>query len=358
MQKSSRISLAVAAGLAALGAATAAQAATDVSIYGVVDLYGAYQKGDRNEVRLDSGGLSGSRLGFSASHDLPGGLKALGRLEAGVAADNGMSTQGGRTWGRQAWVGLAGGFGTLMLGRQYTPNFVGLATDDPFDAGAGSSVSNGIVTIVGGPRADNALGFEAPKMGPVSVFAMVGLAETSSSNEHGNYYGVNVRFADGPVGVGLTVGHHAKPNDGGAAATSALLAGSFDFGAAKLMGGVQYVKNTTRVANLDDDREEAFIGVQVPLGDGSLWAGAGTGRFKDIDNTRASQASVGYLHNLDKSTTLYVVGTTVKNGSVGTLSDGTNFFNASADTATGGGPAVTQQGRDAHQVIVGVRYRF
>ena len=148
MQNPSRISWGLACGLALLGAVPAASAATDVSIYGVVDLYGAYQRGDRTEVRLDSGGLSGSRLGFSASHDLPGGLKALGRLEAGVAADNGMSTQGGRTWGRQAWVGLAGGFGTVMLGRQYTPNFVGLATDDPFDAGAGSSVSNGIVSIV------------------------------------------------------------------------------------------------------------------------------------------------------------------------------------------------------------------
>jgi predicted porin len=348
MQNPSRFSLALVCGVAALGAASAAQAATDVSIYGVVDLYAAYQRGDRTEVRLDSGGLSGSRLGFSASHDLPAGLKVLGRLEAGVAADNGMSTQGGRTWGRQAWVGLAGGFGTLMLGRQYTPTFVGLATDDPFDAGAGSSVSNGIVSIVGGPRADNAIGYEAPKMGPVSVFGMVGLAESADSNEHSNLYALNVRFADGPVGVGVTFGHHAKPDDTGEAASSVLVAGSFDFGGAKLMGGVQYVKNATRAANLDDDREEAFIGVQVPLGDGQLWAGAGTGRFKDIDNTRASQGSVAYLHNLDKSTTVYVVGTTVKNG------DLTAF---STDTATGAGPAVSL-GRKAHALNVGVRYRF
>jgi predicted porin len=331
-----------------LGAVPAASAATDVSIYGVVDLYGAYQRGDRTEVRLDSGGLSGSRLGFSASHDLPGGLKALGRLEAGVAADNGMSTQGGRTWGRQAWVGLAGGFGTVMLGRQYTPNFVGLATDDPFDAGAGSSVSNGIVSIVGGPRADNALGYEAPKMGAVSVFGMVGLAESSSSNEHGNYYGVNVRYAEGPLGIGVTVGYHTKPDDAGEDASSVLLAGSFDFGGAKLMGGVQLVRNVTRAADVADNREEAFVGVQVPLGDGSLWAGAGTGRVKDVGGTRATQGSVGYLHSLDKSTTVYVVGTTVRNG------DNTAF---STDTATGAGPAVSP-GRNAHALNVGVRYRF
>jgi predicted porin len=219
-------------------------------------------------------------------------------------------------------------------------------------------VSNGIVTIVGGPRADNAIGYEAPKMGPVSIYAMVALAESATSNQHGNFYGFNVRYSDGPVGVGVTVGHQAKAEDNGAAASSLLLGASYDFGAAKLMGGVQYVKNTTRAANLDDDREEAFLGVQVPMGAGSLWAGAGTGRFKDISGTRATQASVGYLHNLDKSTTLYVIGTTVSNGAVGTLSDGQgNFFAASTDTATGGGPAVSQ-GRDAHQIVVGARYAF
>jgi predicted porin len=358
MQNPSRIFLALAAaGFASLGA-TAAHAGTDVSIYGVVDVYAAVQKGDRTETRLDSGGLSGSRLGFSASHDLPAGLKVLGRLEAGVAADNGMSTQGGRTWGRQAWVGLAGSFGTVMLGRQYTPTFVALDTDDPFDAAAGSSVSNGIVSIVGGPRADNAIGYESPKLGPVSIYAMAALAESASSNTRGNYYGVNVRYSEGALGVGLTYSMQQKAVDNGADASSITLGASYDFGGAKLMGGLQYVKNTTRAANLDDDREEAFIGVQVPMGDGSLWAGAGTGRFKDISDTRASQASIGYLHNLDKSTTLYVVGTTVKNGAVGTLSDGAgNFFAASADTATGAGPAVSQ-GRDAHQVIVGLRYRF
>jgi hypothetical protein len=64
------------------------------------------------------------------------------------------------------------------------------------------------------------------------------------------------------------------------------------------------------------------------------------------------------LYNLDKSTTVYVVGTTIKNGSVGTLSDGNgNFFAASTDTATGAGPAVSQ-GQDAHQLVVGLRYRF
>jgi predicted porin len=348
MQNPSRISLAVALGVAAFGAASAAHAGTDVSIYGVVDLYGAYQKGDRTEVKLDSGGLSGSRLGFSASHDLPGGMKVLGRLEAGVAADNGMSTQGGRTWGRQAWVGLGGSFGTLTFGRQYTPNFIALDTDDPFDTGAGSAGSSGIISLVGGPRADNSIAYEAPKMGPVSFYAMGAVAESSNSNTHGNYYGINLRYADGPVGVGVTYAQQQKGDASGENASSVLVGASYDFGAAKLMGGVQYVRNLTRQANVEDNREEAFLGVQVPIGDGALWAGAGTGRTLHMDHSRATQASVAYLHNLDKSTTVYAVLSGIRNG------DATAY---STDTATGAGPAVSP-GQDAHQLVVGLRYRF
>jgi predicted porin len=87
----------------ALSAAFAGTAhAQAISLYGVADVYVEAGKGDRHEVSLNSGGVSGSRLGFDASKDLGDGLKAVAKLEAGFAIDHGTSTQGGILFGRQA----------------------------------------------------------------------------------------------------------------------------------------------------------------------------------------------------------------------------------------------------------------
>lgn len=52
--------------------------------------------------------------------DLGGGLKAIFRSENGFNVNNGTLGQGGREFGRQAYVGLSSNsIGTFTLGRQY-----------------------------------------------------------------------------------------------------------------------------------------------------------------------------------------------------------------------------------------------
>jgi predicted porin len=68
-------------------------------------------------------GSTPSRLGFRGTEDLGDGLRALYTLEMGIAPDSGSLNQGGRAFGRQAFVGLAGRWGSLTLGRQYTMLF-------------------------------------------------------------------------------------------------------------------------------------------------------------------------------------------------------------------------------------------
>lgn len=337
----------VALAAASLAFAGLSAHASEVSIYGVADVYVAYQKGDDSETKIDSGGLSGSRLGFSASRDIGNGLKAMGRIEAGVALDSGNNNQG-RIWGRQTWVGLSGGFGTITLGRQYTPNFIALDSDDPFETGAGSAVSSGIVSIVGGPRKDSSLVYELPKMGPVTVNLMYAAGEQAGDQSLGSFFASSARYADGPLGLGLSVAQQSESVEGNVSTSSVLLSGSYDFGALKLMGGVQVVRNSTGAPNVDDNRDEAYVGVQVPVGNGSLWAAVGTGRTKNLADSRASQASLGYLYKLDRSTTIYGVLTGINNGAV------TAF---TTDTATGGGAAVSP-GERASALQVGVRFRF
>ncbi|RBJ77057.1 porin, partial [Pseudomonas sp. MWU12-2534b] len=112
--------------LALLGAAGAAQAQSSVTLYGVIDTSIAWVHGNdgqaNNSWQMLSGNLQGSRFGLKGAEDLGGGLKAIFQLENGFDPGTGKLNQGGRMFGRQAFVGLESSqYGTLTLGRQYDP---------------------------------------------------------------------------------------------------------------------------------------------------------------------------------------------------------------------------------------------
>ena len=111
--------------LALLGAAGAAQAQNSVTLYGVIDAGIGYvhnAQGNEKLVGMINGNLSGDRWGLKGQEDLGGGLKAIFQLESGFHVGTGRLGQGGREFGRQAFVGLtADQYGTVTIGRQYDP---------------------------------------------------------------------------------------------------------------------------------------------------------------------------------------------------------------------------------------------
>lgn len=103
--------VALSLGLAASG--IAAQAQTNVQIYGIVD------SGLAHITNVDAAGYSQtkvpsltssfpSRIGFRGTEDLGNGLQVFFVLENGLSLDTGTTGQGGRLFGRQALVGLKG----------------------------------------------------------------------------------------------------------------------------------------------------------------------------------------------------------------------------------------------------------
>jgi len=114
--------IALAAAIAACGAA---QAQTNVTLYGLLDAAVDYNTNvdtaghSRTWMPSLGGGMFPSRLGFRGSEELGNGLKAIFTLETGIYTDTGATGQGNRLFGRQAWVGLAGRWGQLTLGRNY-----------------------------------------------------------------------------------------------------------------------------------------------------------------------------------------------------------------------------------------------
>ena len=111
-----------------------------VTIYGVADLYLEQgNNGINNIQRLQSGGINGSRLGFKGSDAIWDGLNAVYCFEMGLNLNAGTSGQGGTLFGRQAWAGLQGKWGTLTGGRIYDPMFW---TDVLYGLGGGLAWGN------------------------------------------------------------------------------------------------------------------------------------------------------------------------------------------------------------------------
>jgi predicted porin len=105
-------------------ATASAASGSSITIYGIVDAAIEHytnvdaQGNSRTWMPSLGGGMFPSRLGFKGIEDLGGGLKAIFTLENGVYVDTGGNGQN-RLFGRQAWVGLAGDWGQVTLGRNY-----------------------------------------------------------------------------------------------------------------------------------------------------------------------------------------------------------------------------------------------
>lgn len=96
--------------------------AQSVTLYGVLDqgLDFTSNAGNGQAWRVQSADLQGERWGLTGSEDVGTGLSAVFRLENGFDSSSGSFQQGGRMFGRQAYVGLNDTrFGTLTIGRQY-----------------------------------------------------------------------------------------------------------------------------------------------------------------------------------------------------------------------------------------------
>jgi predicted porin len=108
-----------------------------------VTFYGSYDNGLRNLTHADAAGDSrlstgsvglynSNRWGLTGSEDLGGGLKAVFTLESAFDGGTGAGSAGGVLFGRDATVGLAGDWGKVLAGRQFSVNARTVSSFDPF----------------------------------------------------------------------------------------------------------------------------------------------------------------------------------------------------------------------------------
>ena len=168
-----------------------AMAQSSVNIYGILDsgvvhTTNANAAGDSITKVPSLTGSVPSRIGFRGTEDLGGGLQAVFVLESGVGVDTGTVGQGNRLFGRQAYVGLKGAYGTLMLGRQINMTFLASVKSDVLGPNLFSMSS--IDPYIPNARSDNAIGY----LGTFSDFT---LGATYS-------FGRDASTAGGPAATG------------------------------------------------------------------------------------------------------------------------------------------------------------
>lgn len=313
--------------------AGAASAQSNVTIYGVVDVgIVAESGGSGGSVnKLTSGVASGSRVGFKGTEDLGGGLSALFLLENGFAADTGALGQGGLLFGRQAYVGLKGDFGTVTFGRQYTPQYLTLAMADPFGTGMAGDAANVLPNSGNASsRMDNAIKYVSPAMSGLTGELAYGFGEVAGDTGAGRQIGAALAYAAGPLNVRL--GYHNRNNDtatlkNSANAKNTLLAATYDFGMLKahLAYGVDKGTNSSPLRNTTNpygsvaaptastDSRDFLIGATVPFGANTVLVSYLRKDDKTALNQDANQWAIGYRYALSKRTDLYAAYARISN---------------------------------------------
>jgi len=346
----------------------AAFAQSSVTLFGIVDTGYSYYKGDGNghQLVLTNSNLNSSRLGVRGTEDLGAGLKANFWLEGSVATDNGSgsgtstnnqpsgTTSGtagsqGFTFNRRMFVGLSGGFGEIRLGRNYTPLFMQITSNDPFGTnGSGDTKIYALTGLTGAAaisttvRASNAFEYLTPPgIGGVYAHAMYALGEVASNagsatvgTNDGRVYSARAGWAGGPadVSVAFTRSDMLQLATQGNY-TGVGIGGTLTFGAFKPM--FQYVQHKINIATTgqEPERRDILLGLVASFGATDIRASINDYHIKNpagaVDSAR--QYAVGPVYNLSRRTAVYGTFSMMDNKGVGTA-----FSNGRATITPGG----------------------
>ena len=268
-----------------------AMAQSTVNLYGRVNTTVESQKFGTS-ARQTVVSNNSSRFGFTGSEDLGGGLKATFRLESGFSSDTGATT--GNLFGREAVVGLSGGFGTVRLGQQaYLPAY--LATADyvsmhNHDTGSSSDALFGGFQLPA--RQSNSISYTTPSFSGLTVEVAQSLKERVPGAL--SQTDVAANYDAGPLHLGAG---YQKFGDNKLLALRAL----YELGAVTLGG---YYERDDFVTQ--GDRNNFRVAAMYTLGASEFHANVGSaGKFSKIANSKAQQYTLGYNYNLSKRTKVY-----------------------------------------------------
>jgi predicted porin len=283
---------------AAILAAFAGAAQAQTTLYGLVDMsYGQNKFVGDTTADFHSGADDGSsqgnsttRFGIKGNMDVGSGIKAKFQLESnGINSDGGVN--GPNFFNRQMWLGFAGGFGEVRLGRNDNVPYQVMSGLFDFN-GASNGASAQAYTGVGvwnptNGRQSRLLSYSTPTMSGVTAHVGFQPSENGVFGSKDNFSGA-VTYVAGDLAVGVSGA--TKLVDGGEDYSS--IAGSYDFKAVKVMAGY---------ADSGSQNRGYVLGVNVPLAGNNI----GFHYTENMEGNEARGAEVWINREIFKNTYAY-----------------------------------------------------
>lgn len=317
---------------AAIGAALVAGpmlANADVKVYGRVHVSVDQVDGKGTTTATGSNknwvvASNNSIWGIDASEKLGSGLTAVAKLESQIDATGETTTQASNN----RYVGLAGGWGTLVGGIHDTPyKLVGRSVDFFGD----QIGDNRNLTNVGGNggagwdlRPANVVAYITPSFnGVTAIIAHVTdsnilSANTATDDNRNRADSLSVGYSGGPLSVAFAHETHRLGSafgSGTVAESGTRLAASYDFGGFKLAGLWQDLNDlgATPSGSSKVKRKTWGLGGAFTAGNNVFKLQyykadklSNTSTGADADNTGATMWALGWDHLFSKSTKVYV----------------------------------------------------
>ena len=319
-------------------ATTTAQAEDNYTLYGKARM--SVNSSDNGSTRANDVASNSSRLGFKGTEDLGNGLRAIFQMETLVTMDGSDTLLFGTP--RNSYIGLAGGFGTLMLGNHDNPYKIATSKLDNWSDSMGDF--NAMIGNVSGAttpfneREPNSINYWSQKMNGLQFKAAYRLDETDSVNR--DRYSANATYDNGPFYVGVAYEKHREDNVSGASGndTDGLTIGAaYAFNEEKTKLGLIYESLSEDNINSVLDRDLWYLALAHKIGNNTFKvAYANAGDNDTGNNTGADWYVLGLDHALSKRTSLYALYAATENDAGAKYGLGTGGSSGNVKNSTAG----------------------
>jgi predicted porin len=314
--------------------------------------------GGERKTELATGNSAGTRLGFRGTEDLGGGLKALFNMEMGIANDSGELLTFGESadtvFGRRSVVGLSGGFGELLLGREYTPGWQTIFRTDRFRFGLPGTISTSSGLVVS--RTNNGIFYYTPVLaGFRGRLAYTFGKESDNPRDLGRLVGANLEYRTGNLFLSAAAQTRRDLVPGSTTQTTLLrehgAGAEYETGPFGVSAGFWRADPVTATAGGTNESRAVWLGASMKVGAGQIQAQVTRTKldvFGRSGEGRALTAGLAYIHSLSKRTSLYAAIGTVRNNANARmpLNTGTSRIGGTVFDA------------DPRATLVGIRHDF
>jgi predicted porin len=306
--------------LYALAGVQIAHAQSSVTLYGALDASILYTNKNLNKttggnsgsaVAFTDSGQEPSRFGLRGVEDLGGNMKAIFTLESGFStANGGLGNSNWNFFGRQAFVGISGDYGTVTAGLQYSPFVVAQFESDPRALMGFASlleISSAFVGVTGGYNS-NAIVYKSPRIAGLQGSAMLALGGQAGDFQAGRQYAGSLIYQAHEL---LLTAALYSGNPGGSASGS-IPPSTVSFFGRNLGASYKFGKLTVKAAFNSYNIQQSFnayiysAGLSYAITPGLFIDGAGYEvRDENNPNNHALVAASSLEYLISKKTTVY-----------------------------------------------------